>query len=531
MQIIDREKLRELERYHLVSQGKRSLFSILFGRTAVILLLLALQFGIMFSFFHFLEDYVPLYFSGSSILMAFMMAFILNTDEDPTVKLSWCALIAVIPIFGALMYWYIRLDLGHRINQKVLRDIEVESLQYVADQSKVMDKLKQTNKPLHDLASYTSAHGGCQVFENSTATYYPVGEAKFEAMLEEMEKAEHYIFLEYFAVGQGYMWSKILDLLLRKVAEGVEVRFLYDGNNAIFSLPYTYPKQLERQGIQCKMYAPPRPMMSTHYNNRDHRKILIIDGHTAFTGGVNLEDKYININPPYGHWKDAAVMVKGDAVRGFVLMFLQMWNADEHVHSFAKYLPAPGQYPQPDAKGYILPYCDSPLDDERIGETVYLDILNRAEDYVYIMTPYLILDEQTITALTFAAKRGIDVRILIPHIPDKKYAFFLAKRHYKQLVTAGVKIYEYTPGFVHSKVFVSDDKKAVVGTINLDYRSLYLNFECAAYMQDVAAISDIKADFLNTIEKSQLVTQETIRNEKYSTRIFGWLLKIVAPLM
>ena len=528
---ITKEKLHELEQHHLVTTGKRSLFRILFGRTTVIILLLLLQFGIMFSFFHVLEDYVPFYFGSTSLLVAWMVIYLMNTEDDPTVNLSWCALIAVAPIFGSLLYWYIQLDLGHRIIQKVLQDTQQESLDYLADQSRVMEQLKETNKPLHDLAHYTYSHGGCQIFDNSTATYYPVGEKKFEAMLEEMEKAEHYIFLEYFALGQSTMWSTILELLLRKVAQGVEVRLLYDGTNAVFNLPYNYPKQLERQGIHCKVYAPPRPLMSTHYNNRDHRKILIVDGHTAFTGGVNLEDKYININSPYGHWKDAGLMVKGDAARGFVMMFLQMWNATEKVRDFASYLPQPGQFPQPNSTGYIMPYCDSPLDDERLGETVYLDILNRAENYVYIMTPYLILDEKMIAALTFAAKRGVDVRILLPHIPDKKYAFVLAKRHYKQLIRSGVKLYEYTPGFVHSKIFLSDDRKAVVGTINLDYRSLYLHFECAAYLQDVDAVQDIKADYLDTLAISQHVTMEDACHQKWYTRLAGWLLKAIAPLM
>ena len=531
MHWFNREKWKELERSHLVRQGKRSLFSILFGRTTVILLLLVLQLGVMFSFFHFLEDYIPLYFGSSYLLAIWMVLHLLNSEDDPTISLSWCALIAVVPIFGSLMYWYIQLDVGHRITQKVLTAVSRESMQYQADQSALLAQLKETDKPLYDLARYTAAHGGCQIYQNSTAVYYPMGEKKFEAMLAEIEKAQHYIFLEYFALGHGYLWSTLLELLLRKASEGVEVRLLYDGTNAIVSLPYGYPRQLERQGIRCKMFAPPQPLMSTHYNNRDHRKILIVDGHTAFTGGVNLEDKYINIDSPYGHWKDAGLMVKGDAARGFVFMFLQMWNAGERVRDYAPYLPTPGTYAQPDAAGYVLPYCSNPMDGEHVGEMVYLDILNRATDYVWIMTPYLILDQQLITAITFAAQRGVDVRILLPHIPDKKYAFALAKRHYKQLLRAGVRIYEYTPGFVHSKIFLSDDRKAVVGTINLDYRSLYLNFECAAYVQDGPVVQDIKADYLQTLEVSHPVTLEEACSQPLGTRCYGWLLKTIAPLL
>ncbi len=322
----------------------------------------------------------------------------------------------------------------------------------------------------------------------------------------------------------------MLEILKRKVAEGVEVRVMYDGTDAVFRFPYRYPEKLRAMGIQCKMFSPLRPLVSTHYNNRDHRKIVVIDGHTAFTGGVNLADEYVNATHPYGYWKDTAILIKGEAVRSFTLMFLRMWNVFERGAEYDSYLNAPLP-PLPDAPGYVIPYGDSPFDDERVGEVVYLDIINRAERYVHIMTPYLIIDAEMTQALTTAAKRGVDVRLILPHIPDKKTAFALAHTHYRELLAAGVRIFEFKPGFVHAKVFVSDDKKAVVGTINLDYRSLYLHFECAAYLLGVPAVARIEEDFRSTLKNCVQITEEELKKDKLSRRLLGYLLKVFAPLM
>jgi len=325
------------------------------------------------------------------------------------------------------------------------------------------------------------------------------------------------------------MWGRILKILEEKVRQGVEVHIMYDGTCALFRLPYHYPEKLKKLGIKCKMFSPIRPFVSTHYNNRDHRKILVIDGHTAFTGGVNLADEYINRRRLYGHWKDVSVMLQGEAVRSFTLMFLQMWDLTERTEDFSTYLRC-DRIPET-APGYVLPYGDSPMDHERVGEMVYLDIINRARKYVHIMTPYLILDSEMVTALTFAAKRGVDVAIILPHIPDKKYAFALAKTHYRELIEGGVRILEYTPGFVHAKTFVSDDTKAVVGSINLDYRSLYLHFECAAYLCDMPAVMDVEKDFRQTEAQCMAIRLEDLRKEKFYIRAIGWLLKVFAPMM
>ena len=516
--------------HKLVKQGKRGIIHIISGRTGIVILLLLIQALCMFVFFHLLQRYVIHLFGGLVIFTAVMMIYVLNASGSPSAKLSWCVIIAVVPVFGALLYFYIRMDLGHRVEQRRIQHVIDQSAVHVPDQSRLMQKLEQEDKPLYNLALYTRNYGGFPVYQNTSAAYFPSGEDAFRQMRYELEHAQRFIFLEYFIIDSGYMWDQILEILKRKVRKGVEVRLLYDGTCSVARLPYNYPKRMEELGIRCKVFSPLHPLVSTHYNNRDHRKILVIDGHTAFTGGINLADEYINRKTLYGHWKDTAVMLKGDAVRSFTLMFLQMWNATEHESIYAPYLARMPQLPTY-AQGYVIPFGDSPMDEERVGEMVYLDILNAAKDYVYIMTPYLILDTEMITALCFAAKRGVDVRLILPHIPDKKYAFLLAKGHYWELISAGVKIFEYIPGFVHAKVFLSDDRRAVVGTINLDFRSLYLHFECAAYLQDVPAIADILEDFRQTERQCRRVSLAQVRNEPLRTRLAAAILKVFAPLM
>lgn len=350
----------------------------------------------------------------------------------------------------------------------------------------------------------------------------------FPKMLEQLKSAEKFIFMEYFIIVPGKMWDAILEILQEKAHQGVQVRILYDGMNPLANLPDDYPKQLQRLGIECKVFSPVTPFVSTHYNNRDHRKILVIDGHTAFTGGINLQDRYINEETVFGHWKDTGILVRGEAAQGFTMLFLQMWNATERMREFAPYIRP---MPVPDAPGLVIPYGDIPGDEENVGENVYLTMLNQAQHSAFIMTPYLILDGQMLGALRLAAERGVDVRILLPHIPDKKIAFALAQNHYPELLDAGVKIYEYTPGFVHAKVFLCDDRHAAVGTINLDYRSLYLHYECGAYLYDVPAINDIRTDFEQTFAISQEIDLQSWKKQRFFLRFLGKLLRIFAPLM
>ncbi len=521
---------KEKETVSRDTRPRRGVWSIVFGRGAVAALLLLAQFGFLFVLFGRLQQY-SIYLTGAvDLLSVAFLIYLLNTRSNPSIKLTWCIIIALVPVFGVLLYLFITFDWGHRTEQRILYSVKAECEHLLPEPTELMDRLKAQEPDFWPLARYLAQANGYPVYENTDAVYFPQGEDKYQAMLQELEQAEKFIFLEYFIVEEGEMWDSLLDILKRKVQQGVDVRVLYDGTCSLLRLPASYPKKLRALGIQCKVFAPIRPFISTSYNNRDHRKILVVDGKVGFTGGVNLADEYINRREKFGHWKDAAVMLRGDAVRSMTMMFLRLWNATERQRDYEPYLIEPGPSDGM-RRGCVIPYGDSPMDQELTGEMVYLDMLNTARNYVYIMTPYLILDNEMVTALTFAARRGIDVRLILPGIPDKKYANLLAKSHYKVLTEAGVRIYEYTPGFIHSKVFLSDDSKAVVGTINLDYRSLYLHFECAAYFYKCPVIADVLRDFEDTFPQCREITPHDAANQKLSTRLAGAILKVAAPLM
>lgn len=529
-----------------LKKSKRGFISILFGRTSIIILLLVIQFAGMFAMFAYFERYlVSLAYGGFAVIGLVMAIYVANTLDNPSLKLSWTVLIMLFPVFGTLLYIFVRKEIGHRLMYRKLVAVLEKTKEYCVTSGALETQIKENDKALYNIANYITRSSGSAAYRCEYAKYFPVGEQMWEEMLKQLEKAEKFIFLEFFIVEEGEMWGKILQILKKKVEQGVTVRIMYDGTCAISLLPYSYPKKLKSMGIQCRMFSPLRPFVSTHYNNRDHRKILVIDGNVAFTGGVNLADEYINRKNRFGHWKDCGIMIKGEAVRSFTLMFLQIWNIAGAPDNFDYYLTPPldsssslsgsdsYSYSSSEVKasGYVIPYGDSPLDNEKVGEAVYMDIINTAQDYVYIMTPYLIIDNEMSTALQNAAKRGVDVRIILPGTPDHKMAFALAKTHYKELIPAGVRIYEYTPGFVHSKLFVSDNIKAVAGTINLDYRSLYLHFECAAYFSGAEVIGDILSDFHDTFGKCNEIGIADIKKQSFFSRLYGGFLKLLAPLM
>ncbi len=511
----------------LLKKGKRGLIRALFGRTGLITLLLLLQVGLLLAMFGWLRDWQIHYFGGTVALTAVMVIRVVNSRLDPSAKITWLLTIMAMPVFGSLFYLYTQRDMGHRLLRDVTLARQEESRGLIQQSLPVSRELRTADPGAAAMARYVR-RSGHPVFRDTQVTYFPSGEAKFEALLRELEQAEKFIFLEYFIIDEGLMWGSVLDVLARKTAQGVDVRVMYDGTCEFTLLPRDYPQRLQKLGIQCRAFSPVEPFISTHYNYRDHRKIAVIDGRVAFNGGVNLADEYINKIEKYGHWKDTAVMLRGRAVSSFTLMFLQMWGGDLRSEQTRALLACAAPV---EAPGFVMPYGDSPLDGDRVGEQVYLDMLSRAKRYVHIMTPYLILDNRMEEALRYAARRGVDVRIMLPGIPDKKVAYYLAKTHFPALLEAGVKLYTYTPGFVHAKSFVCDDTEAVVGTINLDYRSLYHHFECATWMYGVDAVADIEADFQQTMRACARVTRDTIRAEKWHIRLVGKLLKLIAPLL
>ena len=514
----------------LLKKGQKGLIHLIFSRLGLILLLLAFHVFLMFGAFHWFGKFLPHMYGGTILFTTAMVLYLLNSRMDASAKLTWLIVILLLPVFGSLLFCYTRSDLGHRTLKKRMNVLIDRTRESIPQSGAVMEKLNREAPGAAALTRYLGRTGCYPAYENTDVTYFPLGERMWEEMLRQLEQAEHFIFLEYFIVDEGLMWGKLLDILARKAKQGVEVRVMYDGTCEFSRLPHDYPKRLKALGIRCKMFAPVTPFLSTHYNYRDHRKIMVIDGHTAFTGGVNLADEYINHGGRYGHWKDVAIMLKGEAVKSFPLMFLQPWSIDERQPEFDKYLAYPTFAPE-NTSGYVIPYGDCPLDEDKVGERVYMDILNRAQRYVHIMTPYLILDNEMETALKFAAERGVEVSLILPGVTDSIAAHGLAWTHYASLLDSGVKIYEYTPGFVHAKVFVSDDREAVVGTINMDYRSLYHHFECAAYLREVACIPEIEQDFRQTLFKCAEITRQSAHKVKFSRKVIGILLKAIAPLM
>lgn len=512
----------------------KGLWKLLFGRTTILILLLLLQIGVLVIGFGLLQAYVVVFNYIIGCLSLIVLLYIINAKQNNSFKITWIMLIMAAPFVGVIFYIFTRLQPGTSFIRKRI-DVLIDSQEpYLKQDGDVLEALQMQSRENAGLAAYIHGSGKYPTYKNAQLKYFPLGEDKFKEMLIQLEKAERFIFLEYFIIERGYMWDRILEILKRKAKAGVEVRLLYDGTCSLSLLPPNYPKTMEKAGIQCKTFAPIRPFLSTYQNNRDHRKILVIDGHTAFTGGVNLADEYINRVERFGHWKDTAVMVKGEAVKSFTLMFLQMWDIMEieHPTPIENYIAT--DFPEDQelaAKGFVIPYGDSPYDDEDVGERVYIDILYNAKEYVHIMTPYLILDADMLTALSYAVKRGVKVIIIMPHIPDKQYAYLLARTHYADLIQSGVEIYEYTPGFIHAKVFTSDDEKAVVGTINMDFRSLYLHFECAAYIYDNPVVHDVEADFQQTLKQCQKITLQQCREYNLFKKAAGRILRLVAPLM
>lgn len=511
----------------LIPKQKKGIFKLIFSRLFMILVLISIQILIIGSLYIRMNEATPYFKVFFNLLTAVTIIWLFNCEMDSTAKLTWMIIFFISPVPGTILFVLTQTDFGHYAIKKRVESIISETKNIIPQNEEVMADVQLTCSGTDDLCRYVNRTGCFPIYTNTETSFLASGDEKFAAVLEELDKAEKFIFMEYFIIDEGYMWGKILEKLRDKAAQGVEVRVMYDGMCEMSTLTHDYPKRMANLGIKCRGFAPITPFLSTYYNYRDHRKILVIDGKTAFTGGINFADEYINRRERFGHWKDSAVMLKGEAVRSFTLMFLQMWNISEKEPEWDKWLEPVNS---PNCGGFVMPYADCPLDDYRVGENVYIDILNRATSYVHIMTPYLIIDGELENALKYAAQRGIDVKIILPGIPDKKMAFALAKTHYKELTKAGVKLYEYTPGFVHSKIFVSDDEKAVVGTINLDYRSLYHHFECAAYMYRTSCISEIEADFSATLEKCREVTLETIKKEKIFYKISGQILKFVAPL-
>ena len=459
---------------------------------------------------------------------------LINKVDKPSTRLGWVIVILVAPVFGLPSYLFFgegrpAKRLKNRLNQaKQENALAMRQAYGEPPQMQPKNRKESICRFLQNVAS-------APAFFDGSVEYYSSGEKMFAAMQEALKKAEKYVLVEYFIIGYGKMWKELLRLLLEKASAGVQVRIIYDDFGCMMTLPPKYDKYLEslHENIRCVTFNNVAPVFAVRMNNRDHRKMLVIDGKVAFTGGVNVADEYIGEVRRFGFWKDTGLKITGDAVRSFVNVFFDTWNGIyPQKESLNAYLPpafSKNAERKGDEKTLIQPYADSPLDDVAVGEVVYGDMLHSAEKYVYIFTPYLILDDSMRSALCLAAARGVDVRIVTPAIPDKKVIYRLTRANYLVLMKAGVKIYEYTPGFIHAKSMLCDDECAVVGTINLDYRSLYLHFENAVYFQDEKAIADLKRDCEETFAVSKLCTLENTKRTVFG-RMMDSLLRIFETL-
>ncbi|TYQ18317.1 UNVERIFIED_CONTAM: cardiolipin synthase [Acetivibrio alkalicellulosi] len=509
----------------------KSIIKIIYHRISLIVTALLAQIVVLIAVISTFNDYFVIFYWISIIISMLAVIYIINDKINPSYKIVWIIPILIFPIFGGLFYVFFggkKLSNREKRNMNYITNKTIEALE---QKTKVLDEIKSHNETAAIQSRYIQDYGFYPPYKNTKSEYLPLGEKKFERLKEELKKAKHFIFMDYFIINEGVMWNSILDILLNKVKEGVDVRIIYDDIGCLLTLPYKYNKKLERMGIKCCVFNPVIPILTTRINNRNHRKIVIIDGHTGFTGGINLADEYINEIDKHGHWKDSAIMLKGEAVFNMTVMFLSLWDylrgIDEDFSKFKNTIPLEEET----CNGYYQPFADSPLDDEPVGETVYLNSVNKANKYIYITTPYLIVNNEMIKALISAAKGGVDVRIITPHRGDKWYVHAVTKSNYKILVESGVKIYEYTPGFIHSKTLISDDEYGVIGTINVDYRSFYLHFECGVWMYKSPSLINMKKDFMDTLKVCKEIKIEDINKIRWYRLLLGSILRVFAPLM
>lgn len=469
----------------------------------------------------------PIY-TISEIISIITVIYLINSDKNPSYKIAWIVFILLLPVAGLLIF---AICGGGRVFPHVKRKMSLSTLKfmpYLSTKQSTLARLEYDDLSHSRQAIYLSKESGFPVYSDTDVHFIKTGEEFFPLFIKRLSEAEHFIYLEYFIIAEGKRWSEIEEVLFRKAAEGVEIKIIFDDFGSIKRQRKDFLSRLRSRGIKIAPFNPIVPTANYFINNRDHRKIAVIDGNIAFTGGINLADEYDNTEERFGHWLDNAVMLEGKAVDSFTVMFCIMWQfiTGHTINVERKLLSFPS-----DSGGFVLPYCDGPTDDRTPAQGIYLQMLSTAQRYVYISTPYLIIDNTMINALTMAAKSGIDVRITVPHIPDKKYVHPVTKYNYAKLLKAGVRIYEYLPGFIHSKVFVSDDKVATVGSVNMDYRSFVLHFECGVWMSGIQSVIEIRDDYLSTLEECKEIKYKVWKRRSLFSKFIQWILHILAPFM
>ncbi len=475
-----------------------------------------------------MSDFIIYFNVVMTVISIIVVIYILNKDYNPAYKLAWTLPILSFPLFGGLLYIISKGQSSTRDFANTEKRIlgRVKAL-YSFDKD-IKNELCESDETSAAISNYLE-NAGFPLYRGAEQTYLADGEDCLRVMKEAIKSAEKYIFIESFIIREDSFFEELLEVILEKVKNGVEVRIIYDGMGSLATLSRDFPERMKALGIKTMEFNPFIPVVTVMQNNRDHRKIFVVDGKLAITGGINIADEYANRFERFGHWKDSSIMITGKAVRSLTLMFLQTWYMQNPIdRDMSKYIDV--KYEQNKSNGFLQPYCDSPLDSENTGERVYLQMISRARDYIYITTPYLIPDNELVTALCVAAKSGVDVRIITPYKPDKWYVHLVSRSFYSELIKNGVKIYEYTPGFIHSKTMVVDGKRAVVGSVNFDYRSLYLHFESALFLSGSDAVFDIADDFIKTQQICEEITETKANLIVKRNGLLMSLLKVFAPI-
>ncbi|MCR5107004.1 MAG: cardiolipin synthase [Lachnospiraceae bacterium] len=500
------------------------------GRLLVIIPALALQILWFCLIFLILSNFTELLMLILSILAVVFSLYIITKRDEGTYKLLWLIVIMGLPILGALLYLFVgNKGSGRKLKEKMY-PVKAELKGVLPTNTEIFNELEEKDKRAAQTLNHISETTGFPIYACDNVKYYPLGEDMFADMCIELEKAEKFVFIEYFIIQAGKFWDTMVDILAKKAANGVDVRVMYDDLGCIATYSKSDVKELEKKGIKC---IPFNPFFSikTQLNNRDHRKLMVIDGRVAFSGGVNIADEYINETHPFGKWKDIGFRIEGEAIKSYTYMFIEFWNSFENTAPINKELICEYSYRAPEKyNGYILPYYDDPIEGEPTSNILFTEVLSTATDYVYFYTPYLMLGDTLYDAFIRAAQRGVDVRLILPGIPDKKMVYRMSRSYYRPLLEAGARIYEYTPGFVHAKAFAADDKICGIGTVNLDYRSLFLHYECFSVFYDSAVLADLKTDMENSFAVSRMVDIGDTKRGIWGSFLDG-ILRILAPLM
>ena len=511
-----------------VPRVKSGVTRLIFTAISIVLQLIVIV-AIAEKFSHFAE-----WISIGLSLIALLAVFVISAqDKTSALKTPWIILILVFPVFGLTLYLLVGMSGSTRKMRKRFTEIDEALMPQLESDAETIAQLDAIDRPCANIARYIDSQAHYPLYRNTDIEFYADASDGLDAQIEELKKAEHFIFMEYHAIEDSYSFHRVRDILADKVKQGVEVRLFYDDMGSIGFINTDFIERMEALGIQCRVFNPFKIILNVFLNNRDHRKITVIDGKVGFTGGYNLADEYFNITHPYGMWKDTGVKITGEAVRSLTVTFLEMWNAvnedDVRDADFARYLPKLPYVSQ--ENGFILPYADTPMGEEAVGQNVYLSIIEQAQDYCYLATPYLILTDEMNHALRLASKRGVDVRIITPGIPDKKPVYKVTRSYYHSLAADGVRIFEWTPGFIHAKQCVADDKVAVCGTINLDYRSFYHHFENACLFAHCKAVADVKQDFDATFAECEDVTEKYATGQDAAMRFSQLIMRLFAPLL